>query len=182
MKKLVQIKARKSKRSGTNEVGVSLVELLVAIAISGFLAICLSESLSAQMRMSTLTQSRLIASQLARSTVERLRTAEFNELPPSFQQFPIKIKSEDPNGSFGLLNRPLQIDTANLLWSHVDPSNLNPGSTFTGTVQILITDSNVSDTKKIDVTITWSEPPSTIDKTYVLSSFVHRYGIHGGSR
>ncbi|MBK7751008.1 MAG: hypothetical protein QG625_1603 [Cyanobacteriota bacterium erpe_2018_sw_39hr_WHONDRS-SW48-000098_B_bin.30] len=182
MKNLVQIKAKKSKRSLTRDVGVSLVELLVSIAISGFLAICLSESLSAQMRMSTITQSRLLAAQFAKSTVDRLRMTSFSRLPPTLQTTPIKISSEELNTTYPVLDRPLQIDATNLLWAHADPSNMKPGSTFKGTAQIVIADSSLPDTKTVQVTVTWREPGTTEDKTYVLTSLIHRYGIRGDSQ
>lgn len=175
-------KTPKSRYSKARHNGVSLVELLVALTISGFLAICLSDSLSAQIRMSTMTQSRLIAGQLARSLVDRFRAAEFNELPPSYQTYSVRVSSDDPtNPTYFILNRPLQVDSLNLQWAHLSASNLKPGSTFQGTVQINIADTML-DTKTVQVTIAWREPGGSEDKTYTLSSLIHRYGIHGDSR
>lgn len=182
MKHLCLKKTHNSRYLKSRERGVSLVELLVALTISGFLAICLSESLSAQIRMSTMTQSRLIAGQLAKSLVDRLRAAEFSELPSSYQTYSVRVSSDDPtNPTYQLLNRPLQVDSVNLQWAHLSASNLKPGSTFQGTVQISIADSML-DTKTVQITITWREPGGSEDKTYTLSTLIHRYGIHGDSR
>lgn len=182
MKHLCLKKTHNSRYLKSRERGVSLVELLVALTISGFLAICLSESLSAQIRMSTMTQSRLLSAQLAKSAIDRLRVTDFNDLPSALQTYSIRISSDSPNNpSFKVLNRPLQIDSTNLLWAHFDTSNLKPGSTFNGTVQIQISDL-MADTKMVQVTVTWREPGASEDKTYILHSIIHKYGIHGDSK
>ncbi len=175
-------KTPKSRYRKARHNGVSLVELLVALTISGFLAICLSDSLSAQIRMSTMTQSRLLAAQLAKSAIDRLRVTDFNDLPLASQTYQVRISSDDLNNpSFKVLNRPLQIDSSNLLWAHFDASNLKPGSSFKGTVQIQISDL-MTDTKMVQVTVTWREPGASEDKSYILNSIIHKYGIHGDSK
>lgn len=137
-----------------SESGSYLIELLVALAISGFLAVALASSLSEQMRASSSTERQAKAAQLAQETLERFRQTT-QSLPP-YGTYPIQVNSDDgvTVGPYWFQSRPLSVDHTALNY----PGYL--GSTTSNGVQSVIATLSpgvTSSTSLITVTVTWTE-------------------------
>lgn len=166
--------------------GSSLVELLIAVTLSGIVMVTLGASLSEQMRLSTTSQNQLIAGTLAREVVERVRATPFAELPPvgSIQEIRIASGDTKDTGVYDLsrpiLARPLQIDAENFSWRHPDPNYPIPLTRFPGRVTLQMggeaqsPSGPIPETKTATVSVTWTEGAP---KQLQLKAIICRYGI-----
>lgn len=180
---------RKRSRLGRRERGASLVELMVAIMISGIIMVALGSSLSEQMRLGTKTQNQLVAAELARVMVERIRSTPYDDLPSDFITRSVRIASgntKDTNvydASKKIVDRPLQIDAINQQYRTPDPLNPMPISMFPGQVTLTMGGAasgpfgEVKDTRTADVLVTWNEPGQTGTKEIKLKVIVCRHGL-----
>lgn len=159
--------------------GSYLIELLVALAISGFLAVALASSLSEQMRASTTTERQTKAAQLAQEVLERFRQTAQN-LPP-YGTYPIQVNSDDGVvvGPYWFQKRPLSVDHTNLDY----PGYL--GSTTSNGVQSVnatLSQGLTASTSLITVTVTWVEGTATksaaFSATLSKTPIASEAGIH----
>ncbi len=150
-----------------NQYGSYLIELLVALAISGFLAVALAASLSEQMRVTTSTDNQLKAAELAQEVIERFRQTS-QTLPPS-GTYPIQVNSDDGVvvGPYWFQRRPLMMDRTNLDY----PGSLvSSNSSNVQTVVVTLTPGTTATTTLVTVTVTWTE--STASRTASFSTTV----------
>lgn len=166
--------------------GASLVELMVAISISGIVLVGLGSSMSEQLRLSAKSQKQLLAVAIARQMVERVRATPFDKLPSDGLQKEVRVASGDPTDSGvydstnKLFDRPLQIDGLNLVWLSPDPSNPMPVSKFGGKVYLTIGPGpsgpygEVEGTKTANILVTWNED---MPQEYRLRAIICKYGI-----
>jgi prepilin-type N-terminal cleavage/methylation domain-containing protein len=148
--------------------GVYLIELLVALAISGFLAVALAASLSEQMRVTTGTENQLKAAEIAQQVIERFR--ESSQPLPQYGAIPMQLDSDDGTvvGTIPWLqNRPLSLDYSNLQYPNMT-GDLFIGSGPNGRAVVLATlgPGTTSTTSSLTVTVTWSEGVSTRVATF----------------
>ncbi len=166
--------------------------MLVAVTISGFLAVCLGASLSEQLRLSSTSQNQLLAAALADQAVERVRATPFSQLQVG--SYPIQVASADSQSTFVAVStdpmflRPLQVDGANFTYLTGNTGNNMPTSKFTGTVELSIGSGpeNIDSLRTINVLVSWAESGASANgakKTYQLTSLVCRDGIqwNGGN-
>lgn len=165
---------------------MSLIELMVAVAISGIVLVSLGASLSEQMRLATKSQKQLLAVQLARQMVERVRATPFDDLPMAGITKEVRVASGDLNDSgvydslVPILYRPLQVDAVNFSWRSPDSSNPMPISKFPGKVYLTMGTAAsgpygpIPNTKTATVLVTWSED---MPKQFELKFVICKQGI-----
>ena len=137
-----------------NQTGSYLIELLVALAISGFLAVALAASLSEQMRVTTGTDNQLKAAEMAQEVIERFRQTS-QTLPP-YGTYQIQVNSDDGvgSGTWWFQQRPLILDRTNLNYpGYLGASN----SSNVQTVSVTLAPGVTSTTTLITVTVGWTE-------------------------
>lgn len=167
--------------------GAYLLELLVAMFVSGLMALALTTSLTQGMSSTRGSQNQVIATWLAQQAMDRIKmsadqskTSAFStyegifEVPsPSTVQF--KLTSNDPITvqSYDFLQRPLMFDFTSLKWSSEDSTETNP-KTFTGTVQALIEDRADAGGKNVQITVTWLDTNGAGQKQYSIKGAVFK--------
>jgi type II secretory pathway pseudopilin PulG len=171
-----------------NQNGSYLIELLMALAISGMLAVALGNSVCQTKGISNRSENSLYASLMAEEILERLRSTPFDSLPSSGVSHNVRVNYGDSTDSTTyettppMLNRPLLIDGSNLQWLVNSGTNL-PTYHFKGTAQILIKDGPLTSsgpgpvTKTATVTVTWSDGDATGPHVLTLSRMLSRFGI-----
>ena len=157
--------------------------------ISAIIMVALGSSLSEQMRLGTKTQNQLVAAELARVLVDRIRSTPFDKLDADSIAKPVRIAKGDVNDSNvydvakPLFDRALQVDASELQYRSMDSSNPLPISKFPGTVMLTIGDrvvgpfGPVSETKTATIQILWSEPGQAGSKQLDLKLILCRHGI-----
>lgn len=180
---------RKRFRRVRRECGASLVELMVAIMISGIIMVALGSSLSEQMRLGTKTQNQLIAAELARVMVERIRSTPYEKLPSDNITRAIRIASGDMTDtnvydmSNPIVSRPLQIDATAFQYRSPNASNPMPISKFPGQVTVSFGGAadgpfgQVQQTKTANVLVSWNEAGQSSPKQIELKVTVCKHGI-----
>jgi hypothetical protein len=157
--------------------------LLVAITISGFLALALSQSLAGTIAASQQAESNLMPSFLAHEIIDRLKAMPFQQSLPNGMQslfnvkpgvYQIPINSDDPPVSGGqpFQAPPLLVDTNNFQYTSGNPS---PPYEFKG--QAWVDLAQATNGVQATVTITWSEPPQG-QKYYYVTTFFTPGGFH----
>lgn len=148
--------------------GSYLIELLMALAISGFLAVALAASLSEQLRTSTGADNQVAAAEMAHVVIERFRQTS-KSLPP-FGKYQIPVTNSDGvTGSLWFQARPLRIDRANLDYPGVpEPSENSP----TPVVFATLAPGPTATTSLLTVDVSWME--SAANKNAVYSTLLSK--------
>lgn len=168
--------------------GSYLIELLVALAISGMLAAVMGSSVSQTKSISNRTENGLVATMIAQQVFERLRSVPFDNLPSVGTPHAIRVNlgdSSDPTSyeaNQPMLGRPLMIDGTNLLWLVGDPSSPIPSYKFRGSVNLQIIDGPVAGgvapvTKTATVTVTWEDNTANAPHSVQITRMLSRFGI-----
>lgn len=152
--------------------GSYLVELLVALAVSGFLAAVMGASLSETMQTSSGAQNQLMAADIAQELIDRVRNTAFGNLPPN-GTYLAHTDSDDGVivGPYSFQQEPTLMDVANLTWT-----NRTLNNRFRGTANVVLADGPTSDTRRVTVTIAWREQSAT--RTYSQSTIIASSGVH----
>ncbi len=163
---------------GGRRFGSILLDLVVAVAVSGVLLLCLSNGISELMRLSVSAQSRFMAANVAKSIVERIRATPFENLPLDDVTYQMRMTSaQSVSSPEWLVSRVLQIDNLNFLWTGLSSSSTT-GAEFLGNAEVRFSP-YLSDSKLVEVTITWRESSSADSiRNYKVFAVVSRYGIH----
>lgn len=167
--------------------GAYLLELLVAMFVSGLMAAALMTSITQGMSASQKSQNQVIATWLAKEAIERIRmSASQNQSDPQHKWFnthgaldvpsntevQLKVNSTDVVSAspFDFAQRPLLLDLDSLKWINKRGEEQTP-TDFHGTAKALFTD-GVNNGKNVQVTISWTEGTSTGQKEFSLKSAI----------
>lgn len=179
----------RSVRSGAGHVrsasGIYLVELLVAVFISSLLAAALAENMSETLRLTNSGQNQIIAAAIGQELVDNARNTSYAQGNPNLcgmigNTYTLNVNSS--NAGNPVSSRPLMMDLTSLDWSQDAENNK-----FTGTVTESLSNANwgsftdpilgsIPNGIRVDITVTWNEV--RMPKTYSLSTFISRNGIH----
>lgn len=168
--------------------GIYLVELLVAVFISSLLAAALAENMSETFRLTSSGQNQIIAAAIGQELVDNARNTTYFHQDASVPNLCHMLGSHSlqvnqANSSTSPVNtRPLMLDLTNLDWT--DDADDNK---FVGTVQEVISDAGwgsyvdpalgpIPNGMRVDITVSWAE--RNMNKTYSLTTFISRNGIH----
>lgn len=157
--------------------GSSLVELIVAVGISGLLIACLSQSLAELYRLSYVSQNQILAPLLAEQVLERVRSTSFNALQSGV--FPIQVKLPDNNlennSSQPLYLRPLQYDANQYVYGS-ESAIKSIESKFNGKITLSIQPNvdGIAELKRVSISVVWSEGIHSETKKYDLVAYVCR--------
>lgn len=176
---------KRSVRSGIvnlrSSSGIYLVELLVAVFISSLLAAALAENMSETLRLTNCGQNQIIAAAIGQELVDNARNTSYSSLCNMIgQTYTLNVNSS--NSGNPVSSRPLMLDLTSLDWTQDAENNK-----FSGTVSESLSDAgwgsyadpilgNIPNGIKVDITISWTEVQ--MPKTYSLSTFISRNGIH----
>lgn len=178
---------RPAKRNLRTANGAYLLELLVAMFVSGMMAAALMTSITQGMSASRKSQNQVIATWLAKEAFERIRmSAAQNQSDPQHKWFntfgaldvpnntevQFKVNSSDivSVSPYDFAQRPLLLDLDNLKWINKAGEEQTPTS-FEGSVKAAFTDT-INNGKNIEVTIAWKENVSNGQKKYTLKGAV----------
>lgn len=167
--------------------GAYLLELIVAMFVSGMMALALTTSLTQGMSSSRGSQNQVLATWLAHQAMDRIKMSAdqanvnhafssqnriFDVPSPSVLQF--KLTSNDPNPvqPYDFVQRPLMFDFSTLKWNNEDSLETVPKN-FNGTVQALIED-RLDSGKNIEITVTWIDSNGTGQKRYSIKGAVFK--------
>ena len=177
------MKTVKRQRAAT---GMYLIELIVAIAMSGLLAVVLGTSLSANLSFSSGAQNQLIAADIAQELVDRFRDYPGQILPSTTWipdgTYPVHVDSDDGvivNPNFPAAVSPLIFDVTNLTFQTLTLSSRFRSGTASTINVALVTLPNGSSPptdRSITITVQWQE--KTALRTYTLTTIVDQWGIH----
>jgi type II secretory pathway pseudopilin PulG len=181
-------KARKTRSSS----GQQLVEVIVAVAMSGFLAVIMGASLAQLMATSTQSENQLKAQDVAQEMLERIRSTPYSLLAQelnsgqltSGQPYTVPMYSNDGvTATLPFQNSPLLCDFSQYTWSNASSNNTfrgpSPNGNAMATVQLQPFSSNgAHNALLVTITITWSETNQTVNRQYVLTSVITGDGIH----
>lgn len=166
--------------------GAYLLELLVAMCVSGMMALALTTSLTQGMSSSRGSQNQILATWLAHQAMDRIKMSADQDVTnpnffsmkrvfdaPSPSQMQFKLTSNDTTSvqPYDFLQRPLMFDFASLKWNSEDSAETMPKN-FHGTVVALIEDRIDATGKNVQVTVTWNDSTSTGQKKYVIKGAV----------
>ena len=99
--------ARKSKFSGGNEAGVTLLETLVALALLGIIAAVFLSGLSTTAKASLVIDKQTTAGSLARSQMEYVKTVGYVYEATEYTAAPIPSSEDYANYSVSIAAEPL---------------------------------------------------------------------------
>ena len=167
--------------------GAYLLELLVAMFVSGMMALALTTSLTQGMSSSRGSQNQILATWLAHQAMDRIKMSAdqanvnhafsaqnriFDVPSPSVLQFKLTSNDTNPVQSYDFLQRPLMFDFSTLKWSNEDSAETVPQN-FKGSVQALIED-RLDSGKNIQITVTWTDSNGTGQKQYSIKGAVFK--------
>lgn len=184
--KLSVIKNKKRQQLRTTN-GAYLLELLVAMFVSGMMATALMTSITQGISASRRSQSQVIATWLAKEAYERIRmSAAQNQSDPQHRWFSTFGALDVPNNTevqfkvnstdvvsvspFDFAQRPLLLDLDNLKWINKNGEEQTP-TNFEGTVKATFTD-GINNGKNVQINISWKDNTSSGQKTYSLKGSV----------
>lgn len=165
--------------------GAYLLELLVAISVSGVMALALTTSITEGMRSTQASQNQVSATWLAKEAMERIKgsaSVDDNETHyfsntsgvlsvPNGTDVQFRLTSLDgPPPAYDFLQRPLLIDFETLKWKSSDMSGEIPGR-FRGTVKAKF-DYRNDGGRNVTVTVSWLQSNSTENKSFVLKGII----------
>ncbi len=170
---MAKLKGRRGQR------GMYLIELIAALAISGFLAVILGASLSSTMRFSSGAQNQLMAADVAQELLDRFRDYYVQNLysvPNGV--YAVHLDSNDgvtpSNYPFALT--PLRFDVTNLTYQGQTLASSFGGS-LVGTVNVTLANGpNPATDRLVTVNVNWAENQAI--RTYSLSTIITQYGTH----
>ncbi|GEM_PF-3285720 len=166
--------------------GSTMIELIMAIAVSSMLAAAMVGAMADTSRLSTSGQNQIIASALAQEQIDNIRNTQYNDLTPLAGQTFTLLVNRSASGQSGPAQvnpRPLLIDAINLDWR--TPAEVSAGvsqtspqalSEFNGTVTETVENSQYPNAVLVTVEVDWQEGTSA--RKYVVSTLVTKYGIH----
>ena len=181
-------------RQCRNADGIQLVELLVAIVVSGLIVSAITSSLMQMMSFSSNGQNQLMASDIAQEVIDNSRNMSFNRLVALCDQpQPITLlcnrKSEaDSTDPYGAFPRPLSQDWVNMRY-HQDAANGALSKTQTNRFRGDVTDGglvqqrlvksivNGVTTVSVEVQIQWKDGRNA-GHSYKASTLIADNGIH----
>lgn len=161
--------------------GIYLVELLVAVFISSLLAAALAENMSQTLKLTSSGQNQIVAAAIGQELIDNARNTDYAVLSGLVgNTYTLNINSS--NSGSPVNTRPLMLDLTNLDWS-TDAEN----NKFVGTVTEMLTNAGwgsytdatgavLPNGVKVDITVNWTE--IKMNKTYTVSTFISRNGIH----
>lgn len=167
--------------------GAYLLELLVAMFVSGMMALALTTSLTQGMSSTRGSQNQVLATWLAQQAMDRIKMSADQSNSSAFSShngvfevpspstFQFKLTSNDPISvqSYDFLQRPLMFDFGSLKWSSEDSAETMP-KTFNGTVQALIEDRADATGKNVQITVTWLDTNGSGQKQYMIKGAVFK--------
>lgn len=148
--------------------GSYLIELLVALAISGFLAVALSASLSEQMRVTTGAENQLKAAEVANQVIERIRESS---LPlPNYGSYDIPIDSDDAYGGQFFQTRPLCFDMSKFNYPNIIGDQfIGNGPNGHAVVTATISPGSTDTTTLLTVSVAWIENQANKTSQFVTT-------------
>ncbi len=164
--------------------GAYLLELVVAMVVSGMMALALTTSLTQGMNSGRMSQNQVVATWLAHQAMDRIRmSADASQTlssqkrvfdAPSPYVFQFKLTSNDPASvqPYDFLQRPLMFDFSTLKWTAEDSTETTPKN-FNGKVQATIED-RADSGKNVQITVTWTDTNETGQKQYVIRGAVFK--------
>lgn len=178
---------RRAKRNLRTTNGAYLLELLVAMFVSGMMALALTTSLTQGMSSTRGSQNQVLATWLAQQAMDRIKlsadqsnssafstTDGIFEVPsPSTVQFKLTSNDTVSVQPYDFLQRPLMFDFTTLKWNSEDSAETSP-KTFSGTVQALIEDRTDASGKNVQITVTWTDTNRSGQKQYVIKGAVFK--------
>jgi len=165
--------------------GAYLLELLVALFVSGVIAGALTMSISEGMRTTQGSQSQVIATWLAKEAFERVRISAAQSDPqhlwstttgaldvPNNTTVDFKLRSTDQTtlAPYDFVQRPLLLDLETLKWVDKNGEESIPIA-FDGTATATFNDTD-NGGKVVLVKIYWKESTSSGQKTFSLKGAV----------
>ena len=168
--------------------GAYLLELLVALFVSGVMATALMTSITQGMQATQGSQNQVIATWLAKEALERIRmSAAQNQSDLTHQWFStfgafdvpnttevqFKIKSTDviTVAPYDFVQRPLLLDLDSLKWIDKTGAEAIP-VVLNGTVTATFTDT-VGSGKLVHINVVWTETNASGQKAYSLRGSIY---------
>jgi type II secretory pathway pseudopilin PulG len=165
--------------------GQQLIELIFAVAITGFLAAIMSTSLSQTLASSVAAENRMTATHIAQELLDRIRDCPYSDLPTT-GAYKIQVYSDDgitPQSNPPFAQYPLLMDvtSGNYTWSPGAQANrlmgTSPSPIPYATATVTFTPP-VSPSTSIGVSINVSWTEGTANRSLVVTSTVSQYGMH----
>jgi len=164
--------------------GQQLIEVIVAVAISGFLAVIMGVSLTQLLATSTGSENQLKAQDVAQELLDRMRRTPYGLVSSANTIYSVQMYSDDgvvPNGAMPFQITPLLCDVGQLTWSGASLANRfrGPGPSGYATATVAtqpFSTNNAHNATLISITITWMENQS--QRSFVLESVISNDGIH----
>ncbi len=168
-----------------SSLGAYLLEMLVALFVSGVMAAALMTGIVEGMRSTTGSQNQVIATWLAHEAMERVRrsAAQANpslklhtvscvlDVPPNTEvQFKVKSTDGVTVAPYDFLQHPLLLDLDALKWINKSGTDETP-TTFDGIVKAKFGDI-ANGGKNVQINISWKES-ATGEKTYSTKGVVY---------
>jgi type II secretory pathway pseudopilin PulG len=170
---LRQCSPKKQSAKLRNESGILLLELLVAIGVSGIIAAALASNLAAIQRFANKGQSNILAANIAQQIIDSARNTSFTNLNSQMGTYVMLVNKDVLSQTGPAINpRPLLIDNTTSTWS--DATNQNR---FAPSVTEIISNGpNYPRDISVEVRIDWEEDNAT--KHYWLKTLVTENGIN----
>jgi type II secretory pathway pseudopilin PulG len=171
-------KARKTRSSS----GQQLVEVIVAVAMTGILAVMMGTSLAQLMATSTLSENQLKAGEVAQELLDRIRRTPYGLISATTNNYTVQMYSDDgvvPNGVLPFQTTPLLCDVSQYTWSNASLANRfrGPGPNGYATASASLQPySAAHSATQATITVTWAENQSV--RSFVLESVISNGGMH----
>lgn len=160
--------------------GQHLIEMMVAIAVSGFLAAVLGTSLGQTIATSTAAENRLKSADIAQELIERIRDEPYSFPLPTNGTYAVPVYSDDGvvSGVQPFQQQPLLMDLNNYAWSAAAKANRLKGPSPNGFATASATFAPGPSTTSIAVSVTVSWAEQTAQRSTTISTLVSQYGMH----
>ena len=169
-----KIKPSSCRQSERQEDGFLLIELLVAIVMSAFVAAALFDGYSTSLRGSVTAQQQITAATIVQEALDEAR----NQSWPNLQTLAAAGTPQNlqvvASQSTMVSGRPLAINTD---LSYASQYQASKGCAFNGTVSRSFTSVNAT-TVQVTVSATWTPPGASSAKTLTQSALITQNGIH----
>lgn len=157
--------------------GMYLIELIAAIAISGFLAVVMSASLAETIRVASKTENKLLSAAIGSEIIERVRNVPYSSLP-SEGLHNVRVNLTNPTSDRGAIDTsPIcvsatHIDSINLVWQ-TGGATTTPSYAYQGSATLLVKALDAN-TKCLTATVT---PANASGASFVISTVVSKNGV-----
>lgn len=174
-------KSAKPRKNRSNS-GQQLIEVIVAVAMSGVLAVMMGASLAQLMATSSMSENQLKAEDVAQELLDRIRRTPYGLISGTTNTYTVQMYSDDgvvPNAAMPFQSTPLLCDVSQYTWSNASLANRfrgpGPNGYATATANLQPYSSAHSATQAT-ITVTWAENQSV--RSFVLASVISNDGIH----